>query len=365
MQRFRISDVCDQLHLQGRTFQDEKEGILYFNWSADTVELLFTGTLLCAEFQADCGYEIEGQSDASGITKRATWPWVGVFLDEETVPRRTFEVGRPRQSWLLYQSDQPETHTIRIIKLTENGKSFLGIVSFTAVGSIMPWPSQPETRRLEIVGDSITCGYGNLVKDPARHFFAADEDAWQAYGVLTARNLQYDWSCVSSSGITAVRHAGWQSLYAMEELYAYTDRFCQEKLGLVPTQWDFDQHPNDIVVVNLGTNDNYAIQFSQEPGELEQFPEAYLEFIASIRRLNGPNAHIVCALGPMNHYLYPDIEKAVAKYQTQYHDPRVYLFRFRPIHPQDGLGADGHPSKITHQKMAEELTAFLRTLPQG
>ena len=49
-------------------------------------------------------------------------------------------------------------------------------------------------------------------------------------------------------------------------------------------------------------------------------------------------------------------------YKQQMGDARVSLLRFAPIHPFDGLGADGHPSLDTHAKMADELTAFLQTL---
>lgn len=361
MRRYSVSDLSDRLITYGRTFVEPKEDILFFNWSCSTVEFLFSGTHLNVSFRADCGYEFEGLPTDPNSPKRPTWPWVAVFLDDMPMPIRKFEVASPNETWLLYQSRKPETHRIRLTKLTENSKTFLGITAFTAEGEFLPLEKKP-ARRMEIVGDSITCGYGNLVKEPTRHFFSSDEDAWQSYGALAARQLGLEWSCVSISGITAVRHPGWPGDYAMEELYGYTDRVCQTKLGMEPERWDFAKNHNDYVVVNLGTNDCFGILFSEAEGELERFADAYLAFLREIRAANGPETRIVCALGTMNYYLYHDIVRAVEKFRRETGDSRVWTLRLRPIHPLDGLGADGHPALETHKKMADELAAFLKTL---
>lgn len=363
MQHFTVSELSDRLVTHGRTFRAPKEDILFFNWSCDTVEFVFSGTHLSVSFCAECGWELEGLPSEPNAPKRATWPWVAVFLDEDPLPARKFEIASSNAAWLLHQSDAPQTHRIRLVKLTENSKSFLGIAGFFGEGTFLPTAPAP-AKRLEVVGDSITCGYGNLVKDPDRHFFSADEDAWQAYGPLAARKLGWECSCVSISGITAVKHPGWMGEYAMDELYAYTDRVYQEKLGLAPETWDFAKNPNDVVVLNLGTNDCFGILFCPEPGELERFSDAYLAFLKHVRLLNGPKTQIVCALGTMNYYLFHEIALAVEACRQQTGDTRIHLLRFQPIHPFDGLGADGHPSLATHAKMADELAAFLKTLEQ-
>lgn len=361
MRRYTVSELSDRLITHGRTFVDLQEDILYFNWSCAAVEFTFRGTHLNVSLRSGCGYEFEGLPGDPNAPKRATWPYLAVFLDDIPQPLRRFEIASPNETWLLYQSREAETHRIRIMKLTENNKTFLGIAAFTAEGEFLP-TERPKKKRLEIVGDSITCGYGNLIKDPARHFYSVDEDGYLAYGPIAARALDFDWSCVSVSGITAVHHQGWQIGYAMEELYAYTDRIGQERLSLVPEAWDFRRHSTDYVVVNLGTNDCYGIQFSPDPAELDRFPAAYRAFIGNIRRLNGPRTHIICALGSMNYYLWHDIASVMEQYKRETGDERLHLLRFNPMHPFDGVGADGHPSLDTHQKMAHELAALLRTL---
>ena len=361
MRRYSVSELSDKLITHGRTFLDPRDDTLYINWTCSTVEFTFRGTHLNVTLRAGCGYEFEGLPGDPNAPKRATWPYLAVFLDDIPMPLRKFEIASPYETWLLIQSPEVQTHRIRIMKLTENNKTFLGVTAFTAEGEFLHM-ERANKPHVEFVGDSITCGYGNLIKDPARHFYSVDEHGYLAYGPTAARTLGFDWSCVSVSGITAVHHEGWQIGYAMEEIYAYTDRIGQERLGMAPELWDFAGHPADYVVVNLGTNDCYGIQFSPDPEELSRFPGAYLAFIETIRRLNGPRTHIVCSLGSMNYYLWHDIVTVMEQYKKDTGDERLHLLRFRPMHPLDGAGADGHPSLDTHQKMAEELAALLRTL---
>lgn len=359
METFAISQVAEQLLTYGRTFRQGET--LYFNWSGSTVEFCFRGTCLSARFRADCGYEVEGMPDDPNAPKRATWPWVAVFLDDEKTPVRTFQISSGEEAWLLYQSAEETVHRVRLTKLTENAKGILGISGFYGEGVFLN--SERKTRRrMEFVGDSITCGYGNLSKDPSRHFYSAEEDATQAYGPLAARALGMEYSLISYSGITALRHPGWMIPNSIDEIYAYTDYPLQKRLGLTPEKWDFSQETNDYVVINLGTNDCFGILFSGTPGELERFPQGYEALLVQIRACNGPKAHIVCALGTMNYYLYHDIVCALESYRAKTGDSNLSLLRFSPISPTDGLGADGHPSLETHKKMAKELTDHIRSL---
>ena len=360
MKRYSVSELSDRLLVHGRTFRDGREDILYFNYSCATIEFTFRGTHLNVSLRALCGQEFEGPPGPDAPC-RPTWPWLAVFLDDMDRPIRKFEIASENETWLLYQSREPETHRIRLVKLTEDFKSFLGISAFTMEGELLP--TEPKAAKTpEIIGDSITCGYGNLVKDPARHFYSADEDGWQAYGAIAGRRFGFDFNCVSISGITAVKHPGWMLPYAMEEIYAYTDRIGQEKLGLEPEKWDFAAHPKDYVVLNLGTNDCYAIQFAPDPEELARFPAAYGAFLRELRRLNGPRTQIICALGSMNYFLFSDIAEAVAQYRRETGDERVHLLRFKPMHPLDGAGADAHPALDTHYKMGAELAALIESL---
>ena len=54
--------------------------------------------------------------------------------------------------------------------------------------------------------------------------------------------------------------------------------------------------------------------------------------------------------------------KAAVEEAKKAGDNEVYRFDFTPQNGSLGFGADWHPSLWQHQKMAGELTAFLRSL---
>lgn len=359
MERIKPTALGSILNTYGRTLVDGD--VLWFDWTASTVEFTFRGTHLNASFRAEYGEEVEGLPTNPNAPRRKTWPWVAIFLDNMQEPVRRFEVSSPSETWLLFQSEEPETHRIRLTKLTENTKSFLGIAAFTMEGEILP-TSQSQKKRVEFIGDSITCGYGNLSLDAARPFYSDEEDGYLAYGPRAARMLDLEYSVVSVSGITAVRHPGWPGMFAIEELYRYTDRVLQEKLGQIPEEWDFDARHNDAVVLNLGTNDNHAILFADDPAEEASFGEKYIHFVQEIRQLNGPDTQIICALGTMNYYLWDIIVDTVRAYQAESGDRNIHTFKMKPMHPMAGIGASGHPSMATHIKMSHEIAAKLRQI---
>ena len=79
MLKCTAGQIKDLLNTYGRTFYHEAEDVLYFNWTASTLEFTFYGTHLNVTFCADCGYEIEGTPMDPNAPKRPNWPIVGVF----------------------------------------------------------------------------------------------------------------------------------------------------------------------------------------------------------------------------------------------------------------------------------------------
>ncbi len=51
-----------------------------------------------------------------------------------------------------------------------------------------------------MIGDSISCGYGNEGKSQNEHFSPDTENARDAYGAIAARRLGADYACVAWSG---------------------------------------------------------------------------------------------------------------------------------------------------------------------
>lgn len=58
----------------------------------------------------------------------------------------------------------------------------------------------------------------------------------------------------------------------------------------------------------------------------------------------------------------PAFVRAVDTYRAETGDNNVYTFKYCRMSPMDPIGACGHPSELTQQKMAKELVAFIQAL---
>jgi hypothetical protein len=111
-------------------------------------------------------------------------------------------------------------------------------------------------------------------------------------------------------------------------------------------------------VINLGTNDNSYTKGISE--RVAVFEEKYYEFIKMVRRKN-PSSIILCTLGAMGQELCEVVHGQVRRVVAE-GDNKLYAMSFDVQKAEDGIGADWHPSKRTHVKMAVKLEAKIREL---
>ena len=355
---------------KGRTLYDIAQDALFFNWSCAEFSLRFSGTRLTMDALArEERYPGEGEN----------LPWFAVFLDGEAEPSKKFSLSAGENSVVLFESAHQQEHILRVVKLSEGSKGRVGLRALHIDGKLLQMPPEPKQRRIEFIGDSITCGFGNLMPPEATVFSAEQEDGLRSYASVCANLLGASYQCICVSGIplcwarderyrivlpwvptfeTAVR--------TMEGYYPYADRYHEEMEGKRDnfTPWDFSRFVPDAVVINLGTNDAFRIRVSgNDPAEAMHFQERYAAFLAQVRARNGSDAWIVCTLGSMDYFLYDNIEKAVTQYRKDTGDKRVCCMKFGAIDPWgEGLGGLGHPNEKTHARMGQELSTLLTTL---
>jgi len=222
---------------------------------------------------------------------------------------------------------------------------------------LLPLPER-QGLKIEFVGNSITCGYGNESTSPHDPFDYATENHYYTYAAETCRRLGAQEQVIARSGIGVYRNYDGPREgtpeYCMPVQYEYT--FFDDK----SERWDFSRFTPDIVCVNLGTNDT-----STDNYDADRLKQAYKDFLKMVRK-NNPTAKIVFLTGSMMggkelqlvRTTLDDVVKAARKKG----DKRVYRFDFTPQDGHLGYGADWHPSIRQHQKMADELTPFLRGL---
>jgi lysophospholipase L1-like esterase len=309
----------------------------------------------------------------SGFVARVSGPSIAVKLATEAsaqptffqpvidgAPGPRFSVGAEPMSVRLGDHLAAGAHLVELYRETEGSFGNSRFDGFTS-GTLEPPPSA-RSRSLEIVGDSISAGYGNLGSevhpgygpDPSGgcQFSTETESAYLTYGALAARALGADVSIVALSGWGAYRSNGNSKLETLGNVY-------ENALGVSSKpKWAFDTKP-DAVVVNLGTND-FA---TGDPGEAE-FKGAYTALLATIRG-KYPDAWIFCMLGPL--LGGTDLTQAttyltgVVGERNAAGDAKVKLLSFSPQDISLGTGCSYHPNATVHQQMADRVASELKS----
>ena len=211
--------------------------------------------------------------------------------------------------------------------------------------------------RMEFIGNSITCGYGIESDNPSEAFAEETENHYYAYPALVSKRLNAQYIVVARSGIGIYRNYGGPvegSIDCLPNMYDYT------LYGDTTELWDFSSYIPDIVCVNLGTNDcvleGYSMQFLKD---------AFSKFYQKLRAVY-PDTKIVWMTGCMLHgKSLEDLQSVLNEVVQEANaagDKYMYRFDFTPQTGDLGYGAGWHPSKRQHERMAEELLSFMKTI---
>ena len=228
-------------------------------------------------------------------------------------------------------------------------------------------PALP-SRKLEFIGNSITCGYGNEGLNKREGFDYATENHYYSYASITARNLNAQHWVVARSGIGAYRNYDGPKtgnpesnmLVQYEYIgYAWKPELRQEA-SFLRESWDFGRYQPDVICINLGTNDTSTNNY-----DLKLLKQNYKKLLQLVRQHN-PKAKIVFLSGSM---LYEkelkEVKQLLDEVATEAKkagDKEVYRFDMEPINDEKLYGNDWHPNVYMDEKMAGELTAYLRKL---
>lgn len=257
------------LRVTGRADWSKKDQVS-ISWSGSAFTIGFEGTALKIELDA-------------------TYNLFDVFVDGETLPSKVIDRSKP-----LYESEEiivveglPEgSHFVRIQRNTEinYGKNTLKSIKVQGKASPSALPAMPQ-KKIEFIGNSITCGLGILNKenDPAGFL---SEDHFYSYAGQAARLLDAEEHCVCFSGKGITRNFDASTTQLIPDIYG--------KLSLQSeTSWNPSDWVPDLIFINLGTNDfNLGIPDSSD------FVNAVIHFTKQLREYY-PKAHITLLDGPM------------------------------------------------------------------
>ena len=335
----------------GRTHSEN--GVLWLAHSASGVEFTVKGT--------QCSVKIVGDSLIGVNGSQARF---AAYVDGERVLDEM--INQKEAVYDIFSFETEKEVTVTLVKVSEAANSILGIDEITVAAAEDIAPTAEKNLKIEFIGDSITCGYGVDDEDRNHHFSTDTEDATKAYAYKTAQLLDADYSLVSYSGNGIVSGYTTQGVKVSEqqlskkyECFAVSYGNGSNGFKASSVNWDFSKFTPDIIVINLGTNDNSYTGKDEEL--IREYTEAYTEFLKQVRK-NNANSHIICTLGVMGADLYDAICTAAENYTAETGDENISVFRLSTQDGSTGYAADWHPTAATHDKAAAELADYINTL---
>lgn len=291
----------------------------------------------------------KGTACTAQINDELLWGKVHNYIEVvvDSQPARRIQLQGKENTIELAKNLANGSHTVLICKDTEAENGYIEPLGFTCQ-ELLPPPAKAE-RKLEFIGDSITCGFGSDESEvrcgaPNAQWYD-QHNAWMAYGPTTARNLNSQWHLSSVSGIGLI-HSCCDKKILMPQVF---DKISMAKDSL---KWNFASYQPDVVTVCLGQND--GVQDSVK------FCSAYVGFAKTLRHYY-PKAKLVFLSSPMaDQPLKAALVKYIAAVRAALshegeRNTGSYFFKERSI-----KGCSSHPSMAEQQQIAQELTAYLK-----
>ena len=326
------------------------------------VELLESNKVLLIGSAASVTFNFKGNScdiSLQSVDSIAHHNYVSLELDGEYIGRLKVEKG-VMQSFPIEITKKKNTHCLTIYKATEASN---GGVLFGGTTAKLTQINPENKKKIEFIGDSITCGFGNdTAAIPCRTGEWYDQhNAYLSYGSVLSRALNADCVLSSVSGIGMYRN--WNDEHKEESIMpdVYENLYLNKDNS---KPYDFAFQP-DLVSICLGTND-----LSDGDGKKERLPfnekkyvSNYIAFIKMVYK-HAPNTRIVLLNSPMvsgdrNVTLLRCLKKVIHAFENDTQHKTIALFEFKPMKPN---GCNSHPDIADDKIMADQLTPFFKKL---
>jgi lysophospholipase L1-like esterase len=307
-----------------------------FAWSGSAIKARFNGPSVAAKFKNSGG--------AVNFT---------VVIDDGA-PVVIKSTAGSNSSFTLASGLQSGEHTVL---LTRNSEAYDGTVQFLGFdfggGSVLSPASTTKGPSIEVYGDSISAGVGN-VRTNCSGYSVDDESAYLTYAAKASRTLGSQPPTIIAWSGKGIYHNGAGAAANVDTIPQTYDR----AVGNEKLIWNFpaDKAP-EVVVVALGTNDVASLPSGGRPSDAV-LTDAYVSFGKTLRA-KYPQANLIFGVGPMNYVYQPAVLTAVSQ-MVSGGDGKVSSLIFSQS--KQPFGCDSHPSEATHTAMGNELVAAVKKL---
>lgn len=238
------------------------------------------------------------------------------------------------------------THTVRVTRVNE---STAGVTSFTSDpqvdGNLLS--VQAPQKRLLVIGDSITAGYGVEGKDQHCHYTLDTSNQQLTYAALAANALGADLHAIAWSGIGAWRAYGEKTPTQPTILTRYPRALADDANSI----WNTAQYIPDAILINIGTNDYW------EGSVTDDYRLALTKLIAKVQS-DYADKPIYLIVSPM---LTNKVHEAQKQVLTSLARDKIKVLDLGESTGAEGFGCDYHPNSTTHARLGKVLEKNLKT----
>jgi Carbohydrate esterase 2 N-terminal len=311
------------------------------SWPATGAVVRFSGTELRAELGHTDGF-------AGGPT------YLEVIVDGVAKPTPLKVDGTQMQ--VVASGLSAGVHEVEILKRTSPNQGVVQFGSFQ-VGAGMQLPSIPQSRRIEVLGNSSIDGFGMDGAGPNCPGGNKPEysNAAQSVTVLTAQKLSADYSLLGYAGKGITRN------YAANDMQTFPLLFGRTLAESSTVTWNFTNAPVDafvLIMPNLDAESTDNVILS-----------GYRSFLTQIRAAY-PSARILLVVSSTATDFYPPglqtrtrlrtLASTLVAERAQSGDVKFSAHEMQEYTEAQLSGCDYHPNRGLHQQMANELAGWLK-----
>jgi lysophospholipase L1-like esterase len=251
---------------------------------------------------------------------------------------------------------KPGIHHIRLDDLSEHQDRRAHFWGFRASLKAAAQPGAP-LRKIEFIGDSITVGYGDTSgkRECSLEEVARTTDTSQAFATLVAAHYGADYQMNAISGRGIVRNYDGSPADTLPAAYPYA--LFNDRLDRYEGK---NWHPQ-IIVIGLGANDFSTPLHDGEKWKTREelqadYEETYVTFIKTLRARN-PEAFFI--LLAFDVFQDREVESEIGKVINRLQEEGEHRIAFLRMAGLNLGGCNSHPDTGDHQKMSNELIAFI------
>jgi len=312
------------LRLIGR-FDQSTTGQAKFTWPGSAVEFQFEGTSAKIAIASQNPVRFELKLD--GKTQNL-WTQSGTH------------------TYTLANNLVKAKHLVRLTRVNESTAGITSFVSDPQTDGKLFAVTAPQ-KRLLVIGDSITAGYGVEGADQTCHYTLDTSNQQLTYAALAANSLGADLHAIAWSGIGAWRSYGEKTPVQQTIL----DRYPRTLADDPTSRWEPSQYTPDAILINIGTNDYW------EESAPDNYRTALIKLITHVQNdYAGKPVYLI--VSPMLSSKVREAQKQVLNTMVK---DKVKVIDLGEGAGVEGFGCDYHPNSKTHARLGKALENTLKT----